>query len=112
MKMPNADKAVIAAEKLRDYLLNLDHRRGGTKAKLLYSFGYRRADWRRLENDLRDQHLDQEVAQIIPGEYGMRYDIVAPIKTPHGRQLLVRTIWQIDTGTTTPRLITMVPEDT
>ena len=110
MKMPNADSAVIAPEKLRDYLLNVDHRRGGPKARLLGSFGYRRDDWTRLERDLREQHLGREVARVVPGEYGIRYDIVAPIKTPDGRQLVVRTIWQIDTGRASPRLITMIPE--
>lgn len=109
-RVPNAEKAVIAAEKLRDYLLNLGHRRGGTKARLLHSFGYRRAEWVRMEEDLRSQHLTQEVARIVPGEYGVRYDIVAVIRTPDGRRLLVRSIWQIDTGTTTPRFITMIPE--
>ena len=40
MKIPKADKAVIAKDKLCDYLLNPVHRRGGSKAKLLLSMGY------------------------------------------------------------------------
>jgi hypothetical protein len=48
MKIPNGDKAVIASEKLRDYLLNPAHRRGGSKARLLLSMGYTAADWQRL----------------------------------------------------------------
>ena len=31
MLIPNADKAIIAPEKLRDYLLNPAHRRGSAK---------------------------------------------------------------------------------
>jgi len=110
MKLPGADKAIIAPEKLRDYLLNPGHRRGGPKARLLQSFGYRRDEWRRLDRDLRDQHLGCEVAQVLQGDYGVRYDIVGPIRTPCGRSLHVRSIWQIDTGMSVPRLITMVPE--
>jgi hypothetical protein len=40
MKLPGADRAVIAPGKLRDYLLNPDHKRGGSKAQLLIALGY------------------------------------------------------------------------
>ena len=53
MKIPNAEGAVIAPEKLRDYLLNPSHRRGGSKARLLVSLGYEGNEWERLESDLR-----------------------------------------------------------
>ncbi len=32
------------------------------------------------------------------------------LSTPIGRQLLVRTVWQIDQGTDFPRLITLIPD--
>jgi hypothetical protein len=110
MKVPNVENAVIAPEKVRDYLLNLGHRRGGPKARLLHSFGYRRADWSRLARDIREQHLSQPVSARQVGPYGTRYEIVAPLRTPDGRRLLLRSVWQIDTGTNAPRLITIVPE--
>ena len=59
MMIPKADKAVIAKDKLCDYLLNPVHRRGGSKAKLLLSMGYSGDDWQRLETDLRVHHPDQ-----------------------------------------------------
>ena len=49
MKVPNADKAIIAEDKLSNYLLNITHRRGGSKARLLLAMGYRADDWQRLE---------------------------------------------------------------
>ena len=39
MKVPNAQNAVIEKEKTSSYLLNLEHKRGGSKAVLLYSLG-------------------------------------------------------------------------
>ena len=59
MKIPHADRAIIAPEKLRDYLLNPLHRRGGPKARLLMSLGYRAEDFDKLEQDLRHPALDQ-----------------------------------------------------
>jgi len=59
---------------------------------------------------LRDQHLTGYVEKFTQTDYGMRYNIIAPILTPDGRTLRLRSIWQIDTGTEVPRLITIVPE--
>ncbi len=110
MKIPKADKAVIAKDKLCDYLLNPVHRRGGSKAKLLLSMGYSGDDWQRLESDLRVHHLAAEVDCETDSDYGNRYEIVAPLPGLSGGLALFRSIWQIDTGTDFPRLITMYPE--
>jgi hypothetical protein len=110
VKIPNAEHAIVAPDKVRDYLLNPTHRKGGSKAKLLISLGYVAADWQRLEADLRGQHLIADVAEETETDYGTSYAIVAPLNTPSGRTVLFRSIWQIDTGTDHPRLITMYPE--
>jgi hypothetical protein len=110
VKIPNADNAVIAEDKLRGYLLNVTHRRGGPKARLLVSMGYAPDDWQRLESDLRIRHLTAEVDQSAEGSYGTRFEIVAPLIGPTGRSVGFRSIWQIDLGTDYPRLITMYPE--
>jgi hypothetical protein len=109
MKIPNAASAIIAPEKLRDYLLNPDHRRGGAKARLLLAFGYRTEAWQVLEADLRSRHLNAEVHGVKDNAYGRRFEIRAPLITPSGRPLVVESIWQIDTGTDVPRFITMYP---
>jgi len=109
MKIPNADRAIIAPEKLRDYLLNPLHRRGGTKAKLLIGLGYRGRDWQRLEDDLRQQHLANDVTAMTQTEYGVRFEIVAPVATPAGQRIVFCSVWQIDQGADVPRLITLYP---
>jgi Domain of unknown function (DUF4926) len=110
VKLPNAGNAVIAQEKLRLYLLNAAHRRGGSKASVLLSLGYSIANWQQLEADIRAQHLTAEVELETESEYGDRYEIAAPLTGPNGRSILFRSIWQIDIGTDRPRLITMYPE--
>lgn len=110
VKIPNAAQAIIDERKLAEYLLNPEHQRGGSKAALLLEFGYSGADWQRLERDLRDDHLSQEVVQVRQSSYGVRYEIRAPLHTPSGRLLVLRSIWQIDTGTVIARLITAYPD--
>ncbi len=108
--VPNANQAVIASEKLRDYLLNLEHRRGGTKARVLWAMGYQTDNWLELDSELRCRHLSAAVERITDSDYGRRYEIVAPLVGPNGRIVRFRSIWQIDIGTDTPRLITIYPE--
>jgi hypothetical protein len=109
MQLPNRTLAVIAPDKLTDYLLNLQHKRGGSKARLLAQFGYTVQDWRRLEADIR-RGLKAEVALERPTDYGRRYAIRMTLQTPSGEPLTVRTIWQIDIGTEVPRLLTLYPD--
>lgn len=109
MTVPNADRAIVAPEKLTGYLLNVSHKRGGPKARLLLSVGYRADDPRRLESDLRTQHLPLDGTRTSENAYGVVYEIDGPIKTPSGRILRFCSVWQIDSGTDVPRFITMYP---
>ena len=51
-----------------------------------------------------------EVDCEADSDYGSRYEIVAPLPDVNGGQVIFRSIWQIDTGTDFPRLITMYRE--
>jgi hypothetical protein len=109
MTVPNADRAIIAADKLTSYLLNVSHKRGAAKARLLLGVGYRPDAPDVLEADLRAQHLSLEVTHMHENAYGVAYEIIGPIRTPNGRRVHFCSVWQIDTGTDVPRFITMYP---
>jgi Domain of unknown function (DUF6883) len=109
MTVPNANHAIITTEKLTDYLLNVSHKRGAAKARLLLSVGYRSDAPQVLEADLRTQHLTLDVTRTSENAYGLVYEIEGPIKTPSGKAVRFCSIWQVDTGTDVPRFITMYP---
>jgi hypothetical protein len=109
MTVPNADRAIIASEKLTGYLLNVSHKRGGPKARVLLSVGYRSDNPQSLESDLRVQHLSLDVSRTHRNAYGVVYEVEGPINTPSGRSVRFRSVWQVDTGTDVPRFITMYP---
>lgn len=109
MKVPNADRAIVAADKLTGYLLNVSHKRGGPKARLLLGVGYRSDNPQSLESDLRVQHLSLDVTRTHHNAYGVVYEIEGPIRTPNGRIVRFCSVWQVDTGTDVPRFITMYP---
>ncbi|WP_103670754.1 DUF6883 domain-containing protein [Pseudanabaena sp. BC1403] len=110
MKIPNSDHAVIEPSKLTEYLLNSEHKRGGTKAKLLILFGYSLENWQQLEADIRGFHFGVDAIVVKETAYGVRYEISANLLTPINKQLFVKTVWQIDKGTDFARLITLVPD--
>ena len=109
MKVPNADRAVIAADKLTGYVLNVSHKRGGPQARLLLSVGYPSDNPQSLESDLRIQHLSLNVTRTHQSAYGVVYEIEGPITTPNGRTVRFCSVWQVDTGSEVPRFITMYP---
>jgi hypothetical protein len=109
VKVLNAERAVIAADKLTGYLLNLSHRRGAAKARLLLNFGYRSDNPQVLDADLRSQHLSLDVTGTSTNAYGVVYEIEGPITTPSGRAVRFCSVWQIDTGADVARFITMYP---
>jgi hypothetical protein len=109
MTVPNADRAIIAADKLTAYLLNMSHKRGAAKARFLLGLGYRSDAPSVLESDLRAQHLSLEVTRTHTNAYGVVYEILGPIKAPNGRSVQFCSVWQVDTGTDMPRFITMYP---
>jgi hypothetical protein len=47
--IPNADRAVIEAAKLHDYLLSRTHPVGRFKAAFFHALGYSADNWRQLE---------------------------------------------------------------
>jgi hypothetical protein len=110
MKLPNAANAIIAEDKLSAYLLDVDHGRGGSKAKLFTSLGYQSEQWQQLASDIRRFHLVADVVEQKSSPWGERFEIVAPITGPADDTIVFRSIWQIDIGTDHPRLITMYPE--
>jgi hypothetical protein len=110
MKVPNSANAVIEEGKISQYLLNLDHKRGAAKAKLLHSLGYSAKQWQILERDIRRDHLESDIVEVRETRWGIRYDVVAPLIGPSGDAIMFRSVWQIDLGLDYPRLITMNPE--
>ncbi|MDE2780393.1 MAG: hypothetical protein OXI91_12065 [Chloroflexota bacterium] len=111
MRLPNADRAVVAQEKITGYLLSLSSPDGASKARFFYLFGFRREQWQVLAQALRELCLQYEVAEVLEKEYGTQHVIIGQITSPDGRNPLVKTVWQFDHGVEVPRLITAYPPD-
>ncbi len=109
MRIPGAEHATISREKIVQYLLNVDHPDGGSKAAVLAHAGFSAGRPEELEEALRTQHLSLAATRGKPSEYGEKYEIVGPLRGPAGR-VMVRSIWIVRHGERVPRLITLIPE--
>lgn len=109
--LPNRERAHIEDGKLIGYLLNLMHTDGGPKARFFLSHGYRVDRPDVLRADLLTHGYTYTVATTRHTPHGMRYTVSGTLTTLDGRTHLVRTVWQIDTGTDFPRLIMAHPDD-
>jgi hypothetical protein len=87
LRLPNAEQAIIAAAKLRDYLLSPEE--SGGKAAFFARLGYTRANWDRFAADLRQFHLTADAEEVTPTQYGRKFVIRAPMDTPAGVTAMV-----------------------
>lgn len=112
MRLPNAENAVIAPEKLRDYLLSATHERGRNKAAFFSRLGYTDVNWREFEKDLRGQILELEAEELTPTRYGRKFIIRGGLQGPAGEAGSIVSVWAIREGEERPRLVTAYPDKT
>lgn len=109
MKLPGGETAVVEERKIRDYLMNAAHADGASKAQFFARRGYNEGDWERLAEDLRRHGRQNDVTTFVESPYGTRYVVEGPLRTPSGDRVRLATIWIVETGTETPRLVTAYP---
>ena len=85
MKLPEAQRAVIAPTKIRDYLLSTSHPIGRFKEPFFVSLGYTVADWQRLERDLLALAAVSEAEPGRESPYGQKYEIRGTLNGPSGK---------------------------
>jgi hypothetical protein len=109
MMLPNAGRAVVDQEKVTAYLLNPRHPDNGGKAPFFLSLGFRADDWLTMARALRQLAAAFPVGKTLASAHGRKYVLDGRIETPSGATPMVRTVWIVDTGQQTPRLVTAYP---
>ncbi len=109
MQLPNVDSAIIEEEKIVGYLLNPSHPDGASKARFYESLRFSRADWELLAAAIRDVASNNPIANTIKTIHGCKYIIEGKITSPRGKTAMIRSVWIIDEGFDSPRLVTAFP---
>jgi hypothetical protein len=104
LKLPNAERAVVDIDKLRNYCLNPKHRRGCHKARVFNaSLGFTLDHAEDLRQALLAAALNHDVLPLEHDEYGRRFVIDFMATGPSG-QAMVRSSWIIRRGEDFARL--------
>jgi len=110
MKLPNAEEAVVAEDKIRSYLLSLSHSLGRGKANYFLSLGFRAETWQTTAQALRHLAQTNDVVKTESTEFGQRYVIDGAIRSSDGRNPVIRTVWFIEQRTDQPYFVTAYPQ--
>ena len=109
MRLPDAERAIVAPEKVRGYLLSPDHRVGRSKARFFGALGFTQDAWPRLRAALlalgREGTAELGEATI----FGQKYTVRRIIRRPAGRAAVVVTAWIVLRGEDVPQPGTAYP---
>ena len=104
MRLPNADRAVVDIEKLRDYCLDTGHFKGQHKARVFKAkFGLTEVYAEFFRESLLAAVQSNEVVEGTADEYGRRYVLDFWFEGPDGEGV-VRSSWMVRRGEDFPRL--------
>jgi hypothetical protein len=105
-KLPNAERAVVEIEKLRDYALNPEHDEGKHKARVFRAaLGFTQADARRLREMILEAAPCGEAVEGKLTRHGQLYTLDFVVPGLQG-DVTIRTGWIVGVGTDFPRLVT------
>ena len=110
--LPSADFAWVEEVKIKSYLLNLQHVKGGSKAKFFLNRGFTTSEWESFHDALVVQGKSNPVVKTTTDKFGSRYVVDCNCPTPDKLNPCIRTVWELREDETKPRLITAHPLDT
>jgi hypothetical protein len=111
MRLPDAERRLVERDKVVNYLMNPRHPEEAGKAAFFFSLGFRLEEWQALADGLLRVASDGIVTQVVGSAHGSKYTVVAPLRTPNNKTVLVRTVWIKESGRDRPRLVTAYPKE-
>ncbi len=109
MKLPGSKNAVVAGNKLRNYLFNDSHPVGQSKALFFQNAGFEVSDASKLEAELLHLAQTGNTSSVVSTPHGVKYVVDGVIHSPQGEIIQIRSIWIVETGQSYPRLGTAYP---
>lgn len=90
------------------YLLNLEHEKGGSKARFFLNRGFTVEHWKILAKAIREHGATQPVTAKEPTRPGEKFGVQCQIVSPDGKNPCILSVW-IKEGTKPLRFVTAHP---
>ncbi|MCR9093313.1 MAG: hypothetical protein NXI30_03765 [bacterium] len=110
MKLPNANRAEIPPEKLREYLLSASHPVGRFKSRFFRSLGYTPENWESLSEVLLEVARSGDAVEVS-SPFGRKFRVAGDIPGTDGKPAAILTIWILTPDTENPRFVTAYPQE-
>jgi hypothetical protein len=107
--LPSSSEAWVEEKKIKEYLLNLDHAQGKSKAKFFLARGFSVDSWTTMRGALVTHASTNAVVKTVENEFGRRYTVDCACPTPDEVNPCIRSVWEVKRENTAPRLITAHP---
>jgi hypothetical protein len=98
----------VSEQKIRLYLLNINHPVGGAKARFLLARGFSVARWQDLGAALRGHAVSNPIESEQETGFGRKVTVRCQIRTPDGSNPCIRTVCMVESEMP-PRLVTAYP---
>lgn len=108
MKIPGAERAIVDAAKVCDYLLSPEHRVGSAKARFFAQLGFEHRNWTILQDELY-RFATQDAQLGGATRFGQKYVVPGTIQGPTGRVAPLMVVWIVLNGEDFPRFVTAYP---
>lgn len=109
VRLPDCECALVEQKKVVEYLLNLAHPDGQSKAKFFLGRGFSVSQWQSMRDALAVQGSRNLVTKVTSHPWGSRYQVDCNCPTPDQMNPCIRTIWEVATVGACPRLLTAHP---
>jgi hypothetical protein len=104
--LPHGDQAILDIRKIEDYCLSPPHPRGRHKARVFReALDLQRSDAAWLRDVLLEAARWGEALRISTDAWGAHWRLDATLRR-QGKVAVVRTIWIVRNGETSPRFVT------
>lgn len=100
---------LVPREKLTEYLLNPQHPVGRGKATFFMALGFSRQNPEALAQALIAQARGAPERVVQPAPEGEKLVYIGPLPTPSGKRPWVVSVWYLEKGRDTARLVTAYP---
>ncbi len=107
--LPNPEDSVVDSAKLTEYLLPTSHPIGKAKARFFMAFGFCVEATEQMRTALAQHGKTRPVVAKTESEHGVKYVLECDIETPDNRNPCIRSVWIVEAGKTSPRLVTAYP---
>lgn len=109
MRAPNTEDLQVDRQQIVDHPRSPSHPDGQAKAAFFRRFGFTGERWEVLAEALRRHGMAHPIVRTVESPHGTRYSVDGEIESPDGRNPRIRSVWMLEAGGMSPRLITAHP---